>query len=436
MRPTSIFVNILLAMILATSAACGSSGSSSSSGSGSSSSSSSGGSGSSSSGSNGGGSSGNGHIVAELDFEHLYELADFPIGMAVSAGNEGRSIFRGGAQAERSAAERAVIEQHFDQLTAGNIMKMSYLHNNWQTFTYTQADQLVNYASDNNMTVHGHALVWHACYQVPSWVGQTSPGELHNGDSAIFLDMLAEHVEAIAAKYAGTIPSWDVVNEAFQDPPQGGGKSQYRQGTTHCWDNGESSVFYQYAGGPEYIETAFIAARAGDPSADLYYNDFNLSPNDGKLEAVLEMVDDFQARDIPIDGIGFQMHIHMGWPSIDAIRSSFESVVQRGLKVKITELDIPINNPWAGSPTYTSFTQAAANDQRRRYCEVVSAYMDVVDEHLRGGVSVWGLVDGDSWLIDHFFGGEQAYPLLFNDDLTPKPALMGLADGLRGHSCN
>src|SRR5690606_6071089 len=55
----------------------------------------------------------------------LHTLADFPIGVAVSAADEPSSILKDDAA---GAAQRQIIETHFNQLTAGNIMKMSYLH--------------------------------------------------------------------------------------------------------------------------------------------------------------------------------------------------------------------------------------------------------------------------------------------------------------------
>ena len=361
--------------------------------------------------------------AAELDFEHLYELAAFPIGVSVSGPGETTNNILG--TSARRTAEREVIEQHFNQLTAGNIMKMSYLHNQWGNYTYNNANQLVDYAADNGMTMHGHALVWHSCYQVPSWV------KSFEGDAETFLDQLATHTETIAAEYAGKVASWDVVNEAFQD-----GNHGYRVGAVSCESDGNVSLFYQHAEGPEYIETAFRAARAGDPSADLYYNDFNLSPNEEKLEHVLEMVDDFQKREVPIDGIGFQMHIYVSWPSISSIKQAFEQVVERDLKVKITELDVATYNPY-GNESFVEYTQEVADGQKKRYCEIMEAYMEVVPPELRGGFTVWGLTDDSTWLntLGHFESGNP-WPLLFDKDLEPKPAIMGVADALRDKPCS
>src|SRR5690606_3441743 len=131
--------------------------------------------------------------------------------------------------------------------------------------------------------------------------------------------------------------------------------------------------------------------------------DFNISPGGAKLNAVLAMVDEFKNENIPIDGIGFQMHVYLGWPSIADIRKSFKAVVDRGLKVKITELDIPINNPFDGNYNYPNnyqalFTPAHAKQQKLRYCEIVKAYVEVVPPAQRGGITVWGVWDADTWL--------------------------------------
>jgi endo-1,4-beta-xylanase len=130
----------------------------------------------------------------------------------------------------------------------------------------------------------------------------------------------------------------------------------------------------------------------------------------------------------------------MDYPSINSIKAAFKQVVDRNLKVKITELDIPINNPY--SPSYqngdvkTVYTMDLGLAQKKRYCEVVKAYMDTVPPHLRGGVSVWGVNDPSSWLIGFLFQNRhQDWPLLFDADYVPKPALRGVADALTGKPC-
>jgi endo-1,4-beta-xylanase len=379
--------------------ACGGGSSGSSSGSSSSSSSS--------------GSSSSGGISVSLTFENLYDLAEFPVGVAVSAANEPYSIMQG----QWSAGQRQVIEQHFSSITPGNIMKMSYLQPEQGEFTFDDADALVDYALGNGIGVHGHTLVWHSEYQVPEWM-ETFPG-----DKDAWLQVIADHATGVVTHFQGQVESWDVVNEAFNDD------GSYR-----------NSLFYQKMQ-EDYIEAAFVAARAADPAADLYYNDYGMESPGAKLNAVVAMAEDFQTRGIPIDGIGFQAHIFMGWPTVDNLKASMQQVVDLGLKVKISELDIPINNPFDGSYNYPGnyeavLTEELAEEQKRRFCEVVAAYLEVVPEHLRGGITVWGVFDRDTWLKQALFNNNhEEWPLLFNHDLEPKPAAQGVGDALMGTEC-
>lgn len=323
--------------------------------------------------------------------------------MAVSAGNEARSFLA-------ITEKQETISEHFSQLTAGNIMKMSYLHPEENTYFWTHADSLVNWATSNGLSVHGHTLIWHSDYQVPDWMVN------YTGD---WETMLNAHVTQIVSHFADSaVVSWDVVNEAFE-------ASGYRD-----------SIFYQKLGA-DYIENAFVAARAADPDADLFYNDYSLVDNGTKLDHVMDMVEDFQTRSIPIDGIGFQMHVQIDYPTIDTIKAAFQKVVDSGLKVKISELDIPVNNPYSAQPfpQYTSFTAAAAELQKQRYKAIVQAYLEVVPESQRGGITIWGLWDGDSWLLDlESRAGVDDWPLLFtgpeNGPYEPKPAFDGMVEAL------
>jgi endo-1,4-beta-xylanase len=66
----------------------------------------------------------------------------------------------------------------------------------------------------------------------------------------------------------------------------------------------------------------------------------------------------------------------------------------------------------------------------------VKAYLDAVPANQRGGISVWGTTDANTWLDSLHFNGEAiAWPLLFDTHYNDKPALRGFADGLTGVAC-
>lgn len=325
----------------------------------------------------------------------LRALADFPVGVAVPAGPWPNSLLT-------SPERQALVNRHFNSLTAENIMKIAYLQPERGGFVFEHADALVAYAGRHDMQMHGHALVWHK--QAPDWMNE------FEGTREEFVGMLEDHVRTVAAHFAGKLTSWDVVNEAFTDEVPTG----YRD-----------TLWYERIG-PEYIEIAFRLAREADPQADLYYNDYDISGALGpdKLNRILEMVDDFQARDVPIDGIGFQMHIDVDTPDLDAIRESFAKAVERGIKVRISELDVSMNT----GAQYTQFNPELAEMQKQRYADVIRAYKQTVPANLRGGITVWGITDGDSWIPE--FRNRPDWPLLFDAEFQAKPALLGMVEGL------
>ncbi|GLS91757.1 hypothetical protein GCM10007916_28270 [Psychromonas marina] len=328
----------------------------------------------------------------------LFELAAFPIGVATAAGDDPKSILK-------SDKVQELVKQHFNQITAENIMKPQYLQPTEGSFYFEQADALIDFAESNDISVHGHTLVWH--HQSPQWMQDCAT-------VAECTNFMEDHITTVVQHFAPKIDTWDVVNEAFHE--DGSYRNQQKD-----WEGG--SFWYQMLG-ESYIATAFKAARAADDDIELYYNDFNIEMNGAKLEAVLDMVKGFQADSTPIDGIGFQMHIKSDFPSLENITSALEKAVATGLKVKITELDIRINE---GAKSSVLTTQLAES-QKQRYKEVIDAYLEVVPAAQRGGVSVWGVKDSDSWIIDLY--GNIDWPLLFDNDLNQKPALEGVAEAL------
>ncbi|WP_045826970.1 endo-1,4-beta-xylanase [Teredinibacter turnerae] len=329
--------------------------------------------------------------------------------MAVSAGNEYRSFLT-------LPEKQNVLKTHFSQLTAGNIMKMSYLHPGENSYTFDQADAMINWAKANGLSVHGHTFIWHSGYQVPTWMSS------YSGD---FQAMLNSHVSTIADHFKDDVVSWDVANEVIDE-----------NGIDGCWRN---SLFYQKAG-KNFVANAFIAAHAADDDAELYYNDYDTEGgNSAKFACLLTLVDELLAAEVPITGVGFQMHVQIDWPSIEAIGSAFKAIADRGLKVKITELDVPINNPYASTPfpQYTSYTETAAAVQKARYKAIVEAYLANVPASQRGGLTIWGIWDGDSWL--HTFNERQGvddWPLLFtgpaDGPYEQKAAYFGVLEALQG----
>jgi len=290
-----------------------------------------------------------------------------------------------------------ILKQEFNNLTSEYEMKMNIMYPSEGSYDFSAADAIVGFAQANDMNVHGHALIWHNA--TPTWV------ENFAGTDAEFEAMVKDYITTTVTRYKGKVRSWDVVNEALED------------GSGHPLRN---SVFKQKMG-DDYIKKCFQFARDADPDILLFYNDYNMASSSTKRAAMFELVDGL--GDL-IDGVGGQMHISYNGPAASQIQSLADGVVSRNLKLHFSELDIRANP----SNDQTSLTSQRAAEQRAKYKEVVEIYNSIPLDN-KFALTVWGVRDNESWLID--FWGNPDWPLLFDENYNKKEAYYGYLEGLQ-----
>ena len=102
----------------------------------------------------------------------------------------------------------------------------------------------------------------------------------------------------------------------------------------------KSNVWYDHI--PDYVDRAFKYARAADPHALLFYNDYTVVQNKQKEDNIIKMIKSMQAKKIPIDGMGLQFHVddNAGNLSRQDVANSIKRFGELGLQVHITEMDV------------------------------------------------------------------------------------------------
>ena len=302
-----------------------------------------------------------------------------------------------------------IQQHHFNSYTAGSDMKMYQICPRPGDYHWSRVDSIVDYATKNNQRLFGHNLIWHS--STPKWVEKKALNDPEWLDG-----FMKEYISKYVARYKGIVNGWDVVNEGLNTKGKG---------------LRTESIWYKVLG-KEYIEKAFKYAHEADPDAILFYNDFNIERDSLKLDSMIEMVNDFLDRDIPISGIGFQMHIRMDIPN-EIIAKSLKKASKTGLQIHLSEVDIIFNthddSKGGGIQVYDSLTSEMKLSQARKYSELVKIYQDVVPRKQQYGITFWGFNDRDTW-IRRFFNIND-WPCIYDDNLLPKPAFYGFLNALR-----
>jgi endo-1,4-beta-xylanase len=282
---------------------------------------------------------------------------------------------------------RDLAASQLTSVTPENAMKWESVEPVRGQFRWRSADALVAFAKAHGQQVRGHTLVWHS--QLPSWLiqGQFSPQELR--------DLMVAHIATEAGRYRGAVAAWDVVNEPFAD--DGG------------W---RKSIWYE-AMGPGYVAIALKAARAADPKAKLYINDYGVETAGPKMRALHDLVASLKRDGVPIDGVGLQSHFVAGSAPAD-LQDVMEQFAALGVDVAVTEFDLRIR-----LPANVKSLAAQAGD----YASVVRACRST---GRCVGVTTWGIADDRSWIPSFFSGYGAALP--FDEAYRPKPAVAAMTE--------
>lgn len=269
-------------------------------------------------------------------------------------------------------------------------------------FDFTNMDKVFAFADDNDMPVRVQHLLWGDDKWLPDWLknGNYSKQEL--------MEIIDNHIATVGKHYKGRVREYTVVNEAFSREIKTGGNEDW-------W--GKKL-------GRDYIDRAFIDARKADPQAKLILNDFGNETVGEISNNMYDYIKDAKAKGIPIDGIGMQMHIDAtNAPPKDKVIENMKRFADLGLKVYVTEFDVNMGN-FEGNEEETNARQAEI------YKDLVGACVEVGPE-VCPNFGFLGLVDRQSWY--NGIGVEDAEPLMFHDDYTPKPSFFAVREALESN---
>ncbi|MBI1387693.1 MAG: 1,4-beta-xylanase [bacterium] len=312
-----------------------------------------------------------GYSADEVPLRELAAKRGMLIGAAANM-----MIQRGTQYAETLAREMNI-------LTPENELKFHRTHPAEDRYDFQNADALVDFAETNGMKVRGHTLIWHQ--SIPRWMRdrEWTRDEL--------LNVMRDHIQAVAGRYKGRIYAWDVVNEYFDN------KGEPRKS---LWSETLGSA---------YMEYAHHFALEADPSAKLIVNEYDIENINAKSDGMYRRVKDYVDRGVPVDGVGFQMHVLYDWRfDADEFARNLQRFADLGLEIHITELDVRIKQP---------VTPEKLKKQADLYAAILRTCLD---QPACKVFIMWGFTDRFSWIPFTFKGFGDG--LIFDRDFQPKPA--------------
>jgi endo-1,4-beta-xylanase len=303
------------------------------------------------------------------------------------------------------AAYASTLAREFNMVEPEDALKWEVVHPEPQTFDFSQADQLVDFATRHGMKVRGHTLVWHQ--QNPKWLTQ---GKYTSSELA---EILERHIKTVVGHYRGKIFAWDVVNEASDELHPG-------QLRSTIWR--DQPGIGLAANGYAYMERCFRWAHEADPQALLFYNEgAETEVVNPKSDAIYAMVRDFRQRGVPIDGVGLQMHISDLHADVASISANIKRFTALGVQVHITEMDVALPVDAEGN--------ARAEDLQTQadiYRQIATA---CVSHPGCTAIQTWGFTDKYSWIGSHS-RHTQGAALPFDRNYRAKPATEALRNAL------
>ena len=210
----------------------------------------------------------------------------------------------------------------------------------------------------------------------------------------------------------GKVKAWDVVNEAISGTDKDGDGFYELQSATRgtvSADDAKNNFYWQdYLGDLEYVRTAVAAARKGFADAGgnpeelkLFINDYNLeTADDQKLKSLIHWIGEWEKDGVTkIDGIGSQMHVSCSMNPAeqkkreDAYVNMLNLMVRTHKLVRISELDMGLEDEKGNLVNTTDMTEEEHKAMRAYYEFIVKKYLEIVPENQQWGICQWCATD-------------------------------------------
>ena len=267
------------------------------------------------------------------------------------------------------------FSNYWNQVTPENAGKWGSVEQVQGYYSWTELDDIYNYALANGFRYKHHNLIWGSQY--PAWITSL--------DSASLYQEIVNWIKAAGQRYPNA-DFCDVVNEPIHTPLPAIFKTALGGNGATGWD---------------WVINAFqLARKYWSPSTKLLINEYSVINDPNANAQYRQIINLLKARGL-IDGIGVQAHYFEvdGGTSPSVLKNNLDSLTATGLPVYASEFDINQQNDAT---------------QNARYLEFFPIFWEDPGVY---GVTLWGYTQNETW---------KPYTYLVTTSGAERPALQWL----------
>lgn len=269
---------------------------------------------------------------------------------------------------------KAAMYKYFNYGVSGNSFKWSGIQPQHTAPNYTNFDNAVNWTRKVGWDLRAHTLLWggNDAHSMPDWIRALPTPQA-------ITDTCKMRVQREVTHYKGIIKEYDVINEPLS------GHAEWLRKTV----------------GDSILWNCFKWARAADPDAELFINDYNVEYNWGQATEYRDLILKIKEMGGPVTGVGIQAHF---WdccrPNVDELVKNLNIIAEAGLPMRLTEYD------WG-----TNLTEKQQVDDFIKVATIAFSHPSI------NGMICWGLSDDGAWRENTGFFDASHKPKLAADTL-------------------
>lgn len=269
---------------------------------------------------------------------------------------------------------KAAMYKYFNYGVSGNSFKWSGIQPQHTQPNYKDFENAVKWTQKVGWDLRAHTLLWggNDAHSMPDWVRKLPTPKA-------ITDTCKMRITREMTRYKGIIKEYDVINEPLT------GHADWLRKTV----------------GDSILWNCFKWARAADPDAQLYINDYNVEYNWGQAVEYRDLILKIKKMGGPVTGVGIQAHF---WdccrPNVDELVKNLNIIAQAGLPMRLTEYD------WG-----TNLTEKQQVDDFIKVATIAFSHPSV------NGMISWGLSDKGAWRENTGYFDAKHRPKLAADTL-------------------